>query len=270
MRTHLLPAQGARSAADRPPSFRSEKHDMPIDLSAPPVPFSFEVYPPRSEASLAALHEAIRHLASAGPRFISVTFGAGGSTGGRSLELLRFIQSETKVSPLAHLTCVGQHLRGSERAHPGVPGCRHHQLPGTAGRPAGRHPQRATPSSAISRARPSWCSSSIACRPSARPTPRRLSPEFPVRFASSDAPRSTSRWRRTRTDTRAPGIRMSTSTPSSRSRPPAPRTPSPRSSSTPTTISGSSSAAGRRVSRSRSSPGSCRSRRRHGCAASSS
>jgi len=80
---------------------------MPIDLSAPPVPFSFEVYPPRSEASMAALHDAIRHLASAGPRFISVTFGAGGSTGGRSLELLRFIQSETRVSPLAHLTCVG-------------------------------------------------------------------------------------------------------------------------------------------------------------------
>ena len=86
---------------------------MPIDLSAPPVPFSFEVYPPRSDASLIALHDAIRHLAAAGPRFISVTFGAGGSTGGRSLELLRFIQSETRVLPLAHLTCVGSTYAGT-------------------------------------------------------------------------------------------------------------------------------------------------------------
>ncbi|GAA1986956.1 methylenetetrahydrofolate reductase [Microbacterium pumilum] len=80
---------------------------MTIDLSTPPVPFSFEVYPPKSEASTVALHETIRELAAAGPRFISVTYGAGGSTGGRSLDLLRFIRSETAVSPLAHLTCVG-------------------------------------------------------------------------------------------------------------------------------------------------------------------
>lgn len=80
---------------------------MSIDLSTPPVPFSFEVYPPRSDAGIPALHETIRHLAAAGPRFISVTFGAGGSTGGRSLELLRHIKDETSIEPLAHLTCVG-------------------------------------------------------------------------------------------------------------------------------------------------------------------
>ncbi len=80
---------------------------MPIDLSAPPVPFSFEIYPPRSEARTAALHETIRHLAAAGPRFISVTYGAGGSVGGPSLEVLRHIMAETRVAPLAHLTCVG-------------------------------------------------------------------------------------------------------------------------------------------------------------------
>jgi len=86
---------------------------MSIDLSAPPVPFSFEVYPPRSESSTVALHETIGHLAEAGPRFISVTFGAGGSTGGRSLELLRFILRETEISPLAHLTCVGSSYAGT-------------------------------------------------------------------------------------------------------------------------------------------------------------
>ncbi|GAA5203704.1 methylenetetrahydrofolate reductase [Microbacterium jejuense] len=86
---------------------------MPIDLSAPPVPISFEVYPPRTEAGWPALHETIRHLAGVGPRFISVTYGAGGSTGGRSLELLTHILRETDVEPLAHLTCVGNTWTGA-------------------------------------------------------------------------------------------------------------------------------------------------------------
>ncbi|MFE7846393.1 methylenetetrahydrofolate reductase [Microbacterium sp. NPDC057407] len=86
---------------------------MSIDLSAPPVPFSFEVYPPKSEAGIAALHETVRRLAEVGPRFISVTYGAGGSTGGRSLDLLRHILRETTVAPLAHLTCVGNTYAGA-------------------------------------------------------------------------------------------------------------------------------------------------------------
>ncbi|MEJ1092531.1 methylenetetrahydrofolate reductase [Microbacterium istanbulense] len=71
------------------------------------VPFSFELYPPRSSATDDALHETIRYLAAAGPDFLSVTYGAGGSTGGRSLEVLRHIRATTDVEPLAHLTCVG-------------------------------------------------------------------------------------------------------------------------------------------------------------------
>ncbi|MFT4213589.1 MAG: methylenetetrahydrofolate reductase [Microbacterium sp.] len=71
------------------------------------VPFSFEIYPPRTEAGLPALYDTIRVLADAGPRFISVTFGAGGSTAGRSLAVLTHILSETAVPPVAHLTCVG-------------------------------------------------------------------------------------------------------------------------------------------------------------------
>jgi methylenetetrahydrofolate reductase (NADPH) len=86
---------------------------MSIDLSAPPVPISFEVYPPRTEGGWPKLHETIRHLASVDPRFISVTYGAGGSTGGRSLELLTHILRETHVEPLAHLTCVGSTWEGA-------------------------------------------------------------------------------------------------------------------------------------------------------------
>lgn len=79
----------------------------------PRVPFSFELYPPRSESSEEALHETVRRLAAAGPEFLSVTYGAGGSTGGRSLDVLRFIREHTDVEPLAHLTCVGNTYAGA-------------------------------------------------------------------------------------------------------------------------------------------------------------
>lgn len=80
---------------------------MSNEAPAASVPFSFEVYPPRKPEGLPALHETIRRLAEPGPEFISVTFGAGGSTGGRSLEVLTHILRETAVQPVAHLTCVG-------------------------------------------------------------------------------------------------------------------------------------------------------------------
>lgn len=77
------------------------------------VPFSFELYPPRNAASHTALHTTIHHLADAGPDFISVTYGAGGSSGGSSLDVLRFIREHTQVEPLAHLTCVGNTYAGA-------------------------------------------------------------------------------------------------------------------------------------------------------------
>lgn len=77
------------------------------------VPFSFELYPPRTPGAAAALEETIQRLAEAGPGFISVTYGAGGSTGGRSLEVLRRIREHTPVEPLAHLTCVGNTYAGA-------------------------------------------------------------------------------------------------------------------------------------------------------------
>ncbi|GGD81310.1 methylenetetrahydrofolate reductase [Microbacterium murale] len=82
-------------------------------LATPRVPFSFELYPPRSASSEEALHETVRRLAAAGPDFLSVTYGAGGSTGGRSLEVLRYIRENTAVEPLAHLTCVGNTYAGA-------------------------------------------------------------------------------------------------------------------------------------------------------------
>lgn len=77
------------------------------------TPFSFELYPPRTERSLGELHETIQALAAVDPRFISVTYGAGGSVGGRSLDVLRYIRTHTAIEPLAHLTCVGNTYAGA-------------------------------------------------------------------------------------------------------------------------------------------------------------
>jgi methylenetetrahydrofolate reductase (NADPH) len=68
--------------------------------------FSFEMYPPRSAAAALAMTETVDHLVASGPEFISVTYGASGSTRGASLDVLRHLMS-TPVAPMAHLTCIG-------------------------------------------------------------------------------------------------------------------------------------------------------------------
>ncbi|MCU1557535.1 MAG: methylenetetrahydrofolate reductase [Microbacteriaceae bacterium] len=73
----------------------------------PRTPFSFELFPPRSQAAQDSLPDTIQKLARAGPEFISVTFGAGGSSRESSLDVLRYILERTSVQPMAHLTCVG-------------------------------------------------------------------------------------------------------------------------------------------------------------------
>jgi len=71
------------------------------------VPFSFELFPPRSPSAEATLWDTIQHLAATGPDFMSVTYGANGSSRQSSLDVLRYLREETRVHPLAHLTCVG-------------------------------------------------------------------------------------------------------------------------------------------------------------------
>lgn len=72
-----------------------------------PYPVSFELFPPRSDAAALALGRTIDKLAEIDPAFISVTFGAGGSTRDRSLTVLRYILEHTDIDAMAHLTCVG-------------------------------------------------------------------------------------------------------------------------------------------------------------------
>ena len=69
--------------------------------------FSFEFFPPKTDAGVEALFEALRQLRPLAPSFVSVTWGAGGSTRGRTLEVVTRIKRETEIEAMAHLTCVG-------------------------------------------------------------------------------------------------------------------------------------------------------------------
>lgn len=69
--------------------------------------FSFEFFPPKDEAGETQLWNAIRELESYDPTFVSVTYGAGGSTRDRTVDITRRIVEETSLLPMAHLTCVG-------------------------------------------------------------------------------------------------------------------------------------------------------------------
>ena len=77
--------------------------------------FSFEFFPPKDEAVAANLMETVLHLKELKPDFISVTYGAGGSTRAKTLELVARIKHELGIEAMAHLTCVG-HSRTEIRA----------------------------------------------------------------------------------------------------------------------------------------------------------
>jgi methylenetetrahydrofolate reductase (NADPH) len=81
---------------------------IPARTAATPVPaLSFEFFPPKNEALEAQLWACIRRLEPMRPRFVSVTYGAGGSTQARTHATVARIVRETSLTPAAHLTCVG-------------------------------------------------------------------------------------------------------------------------------------------------------------------
>jgi methylenetetrahydrofolate reductase (NADPH) len=69
--------------------------------------FSFEFFPPKSEEGVAQLFTTLRELAELSPAFVSVTYGAGGSTRQLTVDLVSAIKRETGIEAMAHLTCVG-------------------------------------------------------------------------------------------------------------------------------------------------------------------
>lgn len=68
---------------------------------------SFEFFPPRSDDGVEALYRTVAALRPCRPSFVSVTYGAGGSTRDRTLDLVARIKRDLKIETMAHLTCVG-------------------------------------------------------------------------------------------------------------------------------------------------------------------
>jgi methylenetetrahydrofolate reductase (NADPH) len=80
--------------------------DPVIDFDEGPPRVSFEFFPPKTAEMEARLWEVVQRLEPLAPRFVSVTYGAGGSTRERTHATVRRIRQETMLEPAAHLTCV--------------------------------------------------------------------------------------------------------------------------------------------------------------------
>ena len=89
-------------------AFDQLNHHLPLFAEARgDIAVSFEFFPPKTEAMAETLWSSIQTLAPLQPRFVSVTYGAGGSTRERTHATVERILKETPLTPAAHLTCVG-------------------------------------------------------------------------------------------------------------------------------------------------------------------
>jgi methylenetetrahydrofolate reductase (NADPH) len=93
------------------PDDKNPTSPVPIridDLLARKAPaISFEFSPPKTEAGFASLFTTIKDLQPLKPSYVSVTYGAGGSTRQKTVQLVERIQRESAIRSMAHLTCVG-------------------------------------------------------------------------------------------------------------------------------------------------------------------
>jgi methylenetetrahydrofolate reductase (NADPH) len=96
----IEPASGAPGAAASPPRASRFRH------RGRRVRVSFEFFPPKTEEMEKTLWDSIARLAPLAPAFVSVTYGAGGSTRERTHATVKRILAETALAPAAHLTCV--------------------------------------------------------------------------------------------------------------------------------------------------------------------
>ncbi len=76
-------------------------------LAAGKPSFSFEFFPPKNEEAAAQLEKTIAELSILEPTFVTVTYGAGGSTREKTIDIVSRIKRETGIEAMAHLTCVG-------------------------------------------------------------------------------------------------------------------------------------------------------------------
>src|SRR4051812_47356059 len=79
--------------------------DQIMGLGRPTI--SFEFFPPKNDAGFAQLYQTVGELHAIKPSYVSVTYGAGGSTRQKTVGLVERIQNELNIRSMAHLTCVG-------------------------------------------------------------------------------------------------------------------------------------------------------------------
>ena len=68
---------------------------------------SFEIFPPKKDGEFESVFRVLDSLGNLKPDFISVTYGAGGSRSGKTIEIASYIQNKLKINAMAHITCVG-------------------------------------------------------------------------------------------------------------------------------------------------------------------
>lgn len=76
-------------------------------LNTNSISFSFEFFPPKTDKGWGSLFDTISDLEPLKPAYVSVTYGAGGSTRGRTHDLVTKIEKDTGITVVSHLTCVG-------------------------------------------------------------------------------------------------------------------------------------------------------------------
>ena len=80
---------------------------MNQDIFSADKTFSLEVFPPKKDDDFASAFSVLDEMGALSPDFISVTYGAGGSRAGKTIEIASYIENTLHIPAIAHVTCVG-------------------------------------------------------------------------------------------------------------------------------------------------------------------